>query len=168
MQENGLTPEAWRSNHRAQAAEGGDDMPQHTAVDHTMTTATTEMILISDAVLPAVNAELRYYCEDPFAVQMLLSVDQSPAICWTFGRELLLNGVNVPTGLGDVQVYPTHDGVIIELRSGGAAAQLLAHTPDITAFTDRTLDLVPLGSEMDHYDLDLGIASMPVPNSYEA
>jgi len=138
-------------------------MPQHTAVDHTMTIATTEMILISDAVLPAVNAELRYYCEDPFAVQMLLSVDQSPAICWTFGRELLLNGVNVPTGLGDVQVYPTHDGVIIELRSGGAAAQLLAHTPDITAFTDRTLELVPLGSEMDHYVLDLGIASMPVP-----
>ena len=143
-------------------------MSQHTADHHRVTTAATEMILLSESSLPAVNAELRYTTEDAFAIQMLLSVDQSPAICWTFGRELLLNGVNVPTGLGDVQVYPTHDGVIIELRSGGAAAQLLAHTPDITAFTDRTLELVPLGSEMDHYDLDLGIASMPVPNSYEA
>ena len=62
----------------------------------------------------------------------------------------------MPTGIGDVQVYPTHDGVIIELRSGGAAARLLAHTPDITDFTDQTLELVPLGSEMDHYDLDIG------------
>ena len=57
----------------------------------------------------------------------------------------------MPAGIGDVQVYPTHDGVIIELRSGGAAAKLLAHIPDITEFTDRTLELVPLGSEMDHY-----------------
>ena len=60
---------------------------------HQVMTASTEMILISDDSLPAVNAELRYYCDDPFAVQMLLSVDQSPAICWTFGRELLMVGV---------------------------------------------------------------------------
>lgn len=143
-------------------------MTQHTAVEHKMTTATTEMILISDNLLPAVNAELRYYCEDPFAVQLLLSVDQSPAICWTFSRELLMTGVTMPTGFGDVQVYPTHDGVIIELRSGSAAARLLTHTPDITAFTARTVELVPLGSEMDHYDLEFDLASMPVPNSYEA
>jgi hypothetical protein len=143
-------------------------MPQHTAVDHKVTTAATEMILISDTTLPAVNAELRYYCEDPYAIQMLLSVDQSPAICWTFGRELLMTGVTMPTGLGDVQVYPTHDGVIVELRSGGAAAKLLAHTPDIAAFTDRTLELVPLGNEMDHYDLDRQLGSLPVHDSFEA
>lgn len=143
-------------------------MPQHTADHHKVTTATTEMILISDDLLPAVNAELRYYCDDPFAVQMVLSVDQSPAICWTFGRELLMTGTAMPTGIGDVQVFPTHDGVIIELRSGGAAARLLAHTPEIAAFADRTLSLVPLGSEMDHYDLDLDLSSMPVHDAFEA
>lgn len=143
-------------------------MYQHPDVDHTMTSATTEMILISDHLLPAVHAELRYYSEDPYAVQMLLSVDQSPAICWTFGRELLMTGVGMPSGIGDVQVYPTHDGVIIELRSGGAAARLLAHTPDLDAFLDRTVQLVPLGKEMDQYDLDLDLASMPVPDSFEA
>ena len=68
---------------------------------------------------------------------MLLSVDQSPAISWVFGRELLMAGVRMPAGIGDVQVYPTHDGVIIELRSGGAAAKLLAHIPDIHEFIDR-------------------------------
>ncbi len=143
-------------------------MAQHTADHHQVTTATTEMILISDDSLPAVNAELRYYRDDPFAVQMLLSVDQSPAICWTFGRELLLAGVSMPAGIGDVQVYPTHDGVIIELRSGGATARLLAHTPDISSFTDRTLVVVPLDSEMDHYDLDIDLSAIPVHDAFEA
>jgi hypothetical protein len=140
-------------------------MAQHTA-DHHQVTATTEMILISDGSLPAVNAELRYYSDDPFAIQMLLSVDQSPAICWTFGRELLMTGVWMPAGIGDVQVYPTHDGVIVELRSGGVAARLLAHTPDISAFTDRTQVLVPLGAEMDHYNLDVDLRTMPVHDSF--
>ena len=137
-------------------------MPQHNAVHHQVTTAATEMILISDAALPAVNAELRYDCDDPFAVQMLLSVDQSPAIRWVFGRELLITGVAMPSGIGDVQVYPTHDGVIIELRSGTAAARLLAHAPDVMDFTDRTQELVPLGSEMDHYSLARNLDAVPV------
>ena len=147
-------------------------MPQHTAAHHQVITAATEMILISDASLPAVNAEMRYHCDDPFAIQLLLSVDQSPAICWIFGRELLMTGVRMPTGIGDVQVYPTHDGVIIELRSGDTAAKLLAHIPDITDFTDRSLQIVPLGTEMDHYELDRGLATIcstvPLHDSFEA
>ena len=139
-------------------------MAQHTAVHHQVTTAATEMILISDATLPAVDAEFRYTCDDPFAVQLLLSVEKSPAISWTFGRELLINGVGMPSGVGDVQVYPTHDGVIIELRSGGLVARLLAHSPDVVDFTDNTLELVPLGTEMDHYGIDLlPTVSVPVP-----
>lgn len=143
-------------------------MSQHTADHHRVTTAATEMILLSESSLPAVNAEMRYSTEDPFATQMLLSVDQSPAISWVFGRELLIAGVGMPAGIGDVQVYPTHDGVIIELRSGDASAKLLAHIPDIQDFTDQTLELVPLGSEMDHYRLDLELSSIPVPDSFEA
>ena len=143
-------------------------MPQHTAVHHRVTTAATEMILISDASLPVVNAEMRYYCEDPFAIQLLLSVDQSPAISWIFGRELLINGLQMPSGIGDVQVYPTHDGVIIELRSGAAAARLLAHIPDMSDFLDRTLARVPQGAEMDHYSLDDDLTSLPVHDSFEA
>ena len=147
-------------------------MPQHRAAHHQVITAATEMILISDASLPAVNAEMHYHCDDPYAIQLLLSVDQSPAICWIFGRELLMTGVRMPTGIGDVQVYPTHDGVIIELRSGSTVAKLLAHIPDLTAFTDRSLEVVPFGTEMDHYDLDQGLAAVsstiPLHDSFEA
>ena len=97
-------------------------MPQHPAVHHQMIATATEMLLISDSCLPAVKAELRYYCDDPFAVQMVMSIDQSPAVSWTFGRELLINGTTMPSGIGDVQVFPTHDGLIIELRSGSTVA----------------------------------------------
>ena len=48
--------------------------------------------------------------------------------------------VAMPSGTGDGQIYPTHDGMIIELRSGIYATRLLAYTPDVAAFIDRTRD----------------------------
>ena len=142
-------------------------MQQHLP-DHWVTTAATEMLLISDAALPAVNAELRYHCDDPFAVHLRLSVDQSPAITWVFGRELLINGARMPAGIGDVQVYPARDGLIIELRSGCVGARLLAHTADIEDFTARSTARVPLGTEMDHYDVATDLRTLPVHDSFEA
>jgi len=129
-------------------------MTQHTAVVHQMITAATEMLLISDPAIPVVHAELRYDCDDPFAVQMLLNIDESPAIRWVFGRDLLITGASMPSGVGDVQLYPTHDGIIIELRSASAAVALLAYAPDVSAFIDRTLAVVPIDTELDHYDID--------------
>ena len=143
-------------------------MTQHAAVVHQMITATTEMLLISDPAIPAVHAELRYCCDDPFAVQMLLSIDQSPAICWILSRDLLITGAAMPSGVGDVQVYPTHDGVIIELRSGASGAALLAYAPDVAEFIDRTLAVVPLDAELDHYDIDGELALVPVHDPHDA
>jgi hypothetical protein len=142
-------------------------MPQHLP-DHRVTTAATEMLLISDAALPAVNADLRYHCDDPFAVQLVLSVDQCPAVTWVFGRELLITGIRMPAGIGDVQVYPASDGLIIELRSGSVGARLLAHTADIEDFTARCTARVPLGTEMDHYDIAEDLRQLPVHDSFEA
>jgi Streptomyces sporulation and cell division protein, SsgA len=143
-------------------------MSDTTAVRHQMVTATTEMLLISDPVLPAVQAELRYYCDDPFAVQMLLSIDQSPAICWVFGRELLADGLHMPAGIGDVQIYPVEDGVAIELRSGSSSAKLLAYGPDLQTFVDRTRDLVPAGAELEHDDIDGELALLPVHDNFSS
>src|SRR5664279_2827649 len=136
-------------------------MTQHTAAVHQMITATTEMLLISDPTIPAVHAELRYYCDDPFAVQMVLSIEQSPAICWTFSRDLLVSGATMPSGVGDVQVYPTHDGVIIELRSGNAGVALLAYAPDLALFIDRALAVVPIAAELNCYDIEGELLLLP-------
>ena len=46
-------------------------------VEYRMTATVTEMVLISDPTMPPVHAELRYRSDDPFAVQLLLSIDQS-------------------------------------------------------------------------------------------
>ncbi len=142
-------------------------MPQHIP-DHRVTTAATEMLLISDAALPAVHAELRYHCDDPFAVHLGLSVDQSPPITWVFGRELLITGAKMPAGIGDVQVYPASDGLIIELRSGRVGARLLAHAADIEDFTARSAALVPLGTEMDHCAFADDLRALPVHDPFEA
>ncbi|WP_420120321.1 SsgA family sporulation/cell division regulator, partial [Nakamurella sp.] len=61
-------------------------MSDFNTVDYRMTATVTEMILISDPALPPVHAEFRYRSDDPFAIQLLLSVDQSPAVSWVFGR----------------------------------------------------------------------------------
>ena len=58
----------------------------------------------------------------------------------------------MPSGLGDVQVYPTYDGVIIELRCDPHRVALLTNTPELAAFLDRTLAMVPTDTELDHCD----------------
>lgn len=137
-------------------------------VEYRMTAATTEMILISDPGLPPVNAEFRYRSDDPFAVQMLLSIDQSPAISWVFGRELMLEGVRGPAGMGDVQIFPVHDGTVVELRSGEQSARLLAHTPDLMEFLDCTVEMVPTGSESAYFEVESDLRNLPIHDAFEA
>jgi hypothetical protein len=137
-------------------------------VEYRMVAAVTEMILVSDPSLPPVYAEFRYRSDDPFAVQLLLSVDQSPAISWVFARELLLDGMRGPAGMGDVQVFPTHDGTIVELRSGEQSARLLVHTPDVLDFLDRSIDIVPPGSESAYLEVGPDLRDLPIHDPFEA
>ena len=113
------------------------------------------MLLVSDDSLPLVHAELRYRCVDPFAVQLRLSLDRFQAVSWTFGRDLLIAGISHPSGIGDVRIYPGGDGVLIELRSiPDPHALLLADRPPLEQFLGHTLSIVPIGSEIEHYDVD--------------
>ncbi len=137
-------------------------------VEYRMAAAVTEMILISDPTMPPVHAELRYRSDDPFAVQLLLSIDQSPAITWIFGRDLLVEGVRGPAGMGDVQVFPVHDGTIIELRSGDQTARLLSHTPDLMYFLDHGVAIVPTGSESAYLEVESDLRDLPIHDPFEA
>ena len=77
----------------------------------------TAMVLVSGIGGTPVHAELRYRCDDPFAVQMRLSIPGSQLVTWTVGRDLLSTGLAQPSGLGDVHIYPTGGCVVIELRT---------------------------------------------------
>ena len=73
----------------------------------------------------------------------------------------------MPSGLGDVQVYPTYDGMIIELRCDPDRMALLANTPELAAFLDRTLAMVPAGAELDRCDCTAELAQLVFPDHHD-
>ena len=81
--------------------------PRSTAIGrHTASSLRTDtaMVLVSGIGGTPVYAELRYRCDDPFAVQMRLSIPGSQLVTWTVGRDLLSTGLAQPSGLGDVHI----------------------------------------------------------------
>jgi len=132
--------------------------PGSTAIGrHTASSLRTDtaMVLVSGIGGTPVHAELQYRCDDPFAVQMRLSIPGSQLVTWTVGRDLLSTGLAQPSGLGDVRIYPTGGCVVIELRTQAPTARLVADRRALQAFlAAAAASLVPPGTEIDHYTLD--------------
>ena len=81
---------------------------------------TLELIDATGASTP-LEAELQYDPSDPYAVTTVFMTGRSQ-VRWTFGRDLLTEGLYEPSGDGDVHVWPCldvdgHAVVIIELCS---------------------------------------------------
>jgi hypothetical protein len=86
-------------------------------------------------------------------------------VAWTFGRELLCQGIYEPSGDGDVHVWPCLDAdghavVIIELSSPDGEALVQTRTGDLRAFVDRMCRAVEPGTESAHIDVDATIAAI--------
>jgi hypothetical protein len=118
--------------------------------------------IVSDELSFRIPVELGYETRDPFAVRMTFHLPGDAPVTWTFGRELLLDGINSATGEGDVRVEPTEDedhlsDVHIRLRVGPDQALFRASAPPLVAFLDRTDKLVPLGQECALGDFDEGL-----------
>jgi hypothetical protein len=111
-----------------------------------------------------IEAELRYDPADPYAVTTVFKTGASQ-VRWTFGRELLTEGLYEPAGDGDVHVWPCLDSaghavVIIELCSPDGEALVQARTGDLQSFVERMNHAVALGSESDLMDVDSAIAAI--------
>lgn len=111
-----------------------------------------------------IEAELRYDPADPYAVTTVFKTGASQ-VRWTFGRELLTEGLYEPAGDGDVHVWPCLDSaghavVIIELCSPDGEALVQARTGDLQSFVDRMNHAVARGSESDLVDVDAAIAAI--------
>src|SRR3954454_23390914 len=131
---------------------------QPTDVRHRSVISKTSMTLITDSSDIPVHAELHYHSTDPFAVKMIFSIASSQPVEWVFSRELLIGGIQMPAGTGDVQIFPTHDGVVLELSSPAGRARLLADPNALAVFAEEMLEIVPLGDELSYVDLDAEIA----------
>jgi len=114
--------------------------------------------VLQDGQLTPLESRFRYRQDNPYAVNVLfLCGDRS--VGWTFGRELLIDGVYEPTGHGDVRAWPTlsEDGeayVAFSTRNAqdGSVGMYMAPTRDMMLFLDQTLDLVPQGFESNLYE----------------
>jgi hypothetical protein len=124
---------------------------------------TLELIDTAGAVSP-LETELAYDARDPFAVSATFNT-VAGQVRWTFGRDLLIEGLYEPTGDGDVHVWPCMDNqgrpvVIIELCSPDGEALVQARAADMAAFVQRMTAAVAPGAEDDHVDVDAAIAAI--------
>ena len=128
---------------------------------HTVTQPVHLELIDSSGAATPIEAELHYDQADPYAVTTVFKTGASQ-VRWTFGRELLAEGLYEPSGDGDVHVWPCLDSaghavVIIELCSPDGEALVQAKTGDLRTFVDRMNATVPLGTESELIDVDAAI-----------
>ncbi|MFG2604297.1 SsgA family sporulation/cell division regulator [Streptomyces sp. NPDC048514] len=127
---------------------------QHTVVERELE---LKLILSPERSIP-VPARLGYRSEDPYAVHITFHINSEHPVDWTFARDLLVEGVFRPCGHGDVRVWPTKAGgrsvVLMSLSSPDGDALLEAPVPQVSAWLERTLRVVPPGAEGGRLGLD--------------
>ncbi|MBW8792566.1 MAG: SsgA family sporulation/cell division regulator [Streptomyces sp.] len=127
---------------------------QHTVVERELE---LRLILSPERSIP-VPARLSYRSDDPYAVHVSFHVNSGQPVDWTFARDLLVEGVFRPCGQGDVRVWPTktegRSVVLMALSSPAGDALLEAPVPQVSAWLERTLRVVPPGSEGGRLGID--------------
>ncbi|MGX1270265.1 SsgA family sporulation/cell division regulator [Streptomyces phaeoluteigriseus] len=135
----------------------------HTVVERELE---LQLVLSPERSIP-VPARLAYRSGDPFAVHVSFHINSEHPVHWTFARELLVEGVFRPCGHGDVRVWPTKvDGrgvVLMALSSPDGDALLEAPAALVSAWLERTLRVVPPGTEAERLGLDEALAELLAP-----
>ncbi|MFI9615136.1 SsgA family sporulation/cell division regulator [Streptomyces sp. NPDC052023] len=109
-----------------------------------------------------VLAHLSYDAGDPFAVTAVFSHDGHVLARWRLDREMLLDGLRRPVGIGDVRFRPVSTGVWEELRmeflgdarSDGERhhAVVFAWAAAVESFLRQTHEIVAPGQEQIEVD----------------
>ncbi|MET9471335.1 SsgA family sporulation/cell division regulator [Streptomyces sp. NPDC002917] len=135
----------------------------HTVVERELE---LKLVLSPERSIP-VPARLTYRAEDPYAVHITFHVGSDFPVHWTFARDLLVQGVFRPCGHGDVRIWPTkiqrRSVICVALTSPDGDALLEAPSAAVAAWTERTLRLVPPGTETERLGIDAGLAELLAP-----
>ncbi|MFF4761312.1 SsgA family sporulation/cell division regulator [Streptomyces sp. NPDC001292] len=130
---------------------------------------TPELILDIERVLDvsvrqAIRAEFRFDPESPLIVCVEFLIKGGPRVLWRIGRDLLQQGLHSVSGLGDVQIWPTHPEeratARLQLTSGDMAALFELPVPPLAEWLEYTYDLVPAGQELAEIDWDVASAHL--------
>jgi hypothetical protein len=135
----------------------------------TTVSAELELQVVSPrhAIMPLV-ASLFYSSEDPYAIHVAFHDGAEKPAEWTFARDLLSTGLQERRGPGDVTVWPSagsHGGapgsvLNIELCSPFGRAHFEASASRISDFLRRTYQIIPIGDESEHIDLEAGLKEL--------
>ncbi|WP_432105005.1 SsgA family sporulation/cell division regulator [Streptomyces sp. bgisy091] len=125
-----------------------------------------KLVLSPERSVP-VPARLSYFTDDPYAVHVTFHIGSETPVHWTFARELLVEGVFRPCGHGDVRIWPAKvddRGVIcVALTSPDGNALLELPSVAVSAWTERTLRIVPPGTESTLLGLEDALARLLTP-----
>lgn len=126
------------------------------------------LVVLEQEVTADLIASLSYTAADPYAVRVAfhLGLNEQP-IVWVIARDLLIDGLEASTGLGDVRVWPREPGdpsagavLYIELSSTTGNALFEAPRQRIANFLSSTSRIVPAGRESAFVDIDTELADL--------
>ncbi|MFN8147488.1 MAG: SsgA family sporulation/cell division regulator [Candidatus Nanopelagicales bacterium] len=110
-----------------------------------------------------VPSTLVYAVDNPYAVTAVFRTADGD-VTWVFGRDLLDDGLIEPAGEGDVTVWPTvvagRPVVCLALASPAGSALLQLDAGALRVFLDESYELVEMGHEGEHLDIDAALAEL--------
>ena len=121
------------------------------------TRLTAHLIVGLDACLDF-TLTASYDGHDPYAVRLGFpsrGPHADPGPSWTFGRQLIADGLHEATGDGDVHIWPCgFDLVMVELRSNAGSALIAVPARGLRTFLFMSYAEVPPGYESRHLQID--------------
>jgi Streptomyces sporulation and cell division protein, SsgA len=105
-----------------------------------------------------VRSRWSYRADQPFTVVAAFQTDRNRWVEWVFSRDLLVQGLVAAAGMGDVRLHPLTDRglemLVVEIESPEGYAMLELDHLGVSDFLDATAEIVPLGEESEHFDID--------------
>ena len=116
-----------------------------------------ELVALYDGTTP-VRSRWSYRADHPYTVMAAFQTDHERWVEWVFSRDLLVEGLTDSAGVGDVRFRPLSerglDMLVVEIESPEGYALLEVDLESVAGFLGATDDLVPLGTEGEHFDVD--------------
>jgi hypothetical protein len=126
-------------------------------------TAKARLITHTDRQL-TMSVTLRYDSADPLAVRIVFPAEVSlngKPVTWAFARDLLEVGLHMPSGGGDVQIWPCGRAqTVLELHAPDGVALVQFDTAVLLRFLTRSYAVVGRGTEQRAFDLERRLAAL--------
>ena len=130
----------------------------------TTDTVSRDMFAVLHGQPAPVVTRWTYSAADPFAVTLGVRTRGDRFVEWLVARDLAIDALHGPAGCGDIRMSPQHvqgyDIVEIEIRSTDGRAILEVDRDLLAEFVAASMQLVQVGDESAHMDLDAEISKI--------